>query len=114
MPVIVNGLPDSAYLEEHARRELEAQAAALREPGRRQHRLIVGYRDDDERRYALASAEPGGYKIGRCIDCRHDVYGDLGAREAVTDRDSTVACMFCNDQLRWVERRSQQGMITEL
>ena len=76
-------------------------------------RLVVGYRDDDPRRFGLPGVM-GGEKAGKCIDCTHEVYMDRGAINTVRDRDTLVACMFCNDRLRYVERIHQSGLIAQL
>lgn len=91
------------------------------QPGERIHhgregyqRLVVGYRDDDPRRWHLAGDVRGGLVIGSCVDCHHTVYGDLGARQAVKDRDAAVGCMWCNDSFRHRERIHQSGMVVQL
>lgn len=76
--------------------------------------LLVGYRDDDPRRYFLACREHGGVYAGRCVDCRHKVYLDPGGIKTLRDRDCVLACMFCNDHYRYTERVSQQGMVVQL
>ena len=91
------------------------------EPGERIHhgregyqRLVVGFRDDDSRRYALRCDITGGVVLGRCVDCNHDTYGDHGAVKAMRERDAAVACMFCNDNFRYRERNHQSGLVVEL
>jgi hypothetical protein len=77
-------------------------------------RLVVGFRDDDPRRHRLAGDIGGGIPMGRCVDCRHEVYGDPGAVKTVKERDCLVACMFCNDNNRYIERVHQSGLISQL
>jgi hypothetical protein len=114
----VSALPDSRALEDDYRREQEHEDRQRRENARQrpqmQHRLIVGFRDDDGRRYAMQGCEPGGVYLGRCVDCDHPVFGDYGALDAIRRRDAELACMYCNDQLRAVERFNQWGIVSEL
>lgn len=91
------------------------------QPGERIHhgregyqRLVVGYRDDDPRRWYLGGDIRGGIVIGTCVDCHHAVYGDIGARDAVRSRDAAVGCMWCNEQFREVERIHPSGMVSQL
>ena len=78
--------------------------------------LVVGFRDDDPRRFTLVvdGSVLEGFCLGECADCGHRTYGDRGAVDCVRTRDAVVACMFCNDHYRYRERISQQGMVTQL
>lgn len=77
-------------------------------------RIVVGYRDDDPRRYGLPGDIRGGVVIGRCVDCGHEVYGDGGAAWTVRERDTQVGCMWCHEQLVHVERFHQSGLVAGL
>jgi hypothetical protein len=100
--------------------ELRSQYGKIA-PGERIHhgregyqRLVVGFRDDDPRRWSLGGDIRGGVPIGRCVDCHHEVYGDQGARRAVIDRDAAVGCSWCNEQFREIEKIHQSGMVVQL
>lgn len=77
-------------------------------------RLVVGFRDDDPRRAGLGGGIMGGRELGRCVDCGHAVYGDLGCVDLVRKRDAQVGCMFCHESLVYRERLHQQGMVVQL
>jgi hypothetical protein len=76
-------------------------------------RLLVGYRDDDVRRWFLGG-EKGGQKLGRCAQCRHYVYVDRSGIDCYMGRDPTVVCMFCQDHFKFVERVHQQGIVVQV
>ena len=77
-------------------------------------RLLVGYRDDDPRRFTLGGDIGGGVPAGKCIDCHHDVFLDPSGLDCLRTRDPALACMFCQDHFRYVERAHQSGMVVQV
>lgn len=77
-------------------------------------RLLVGYRDDDPRRYFLQGDIRGGIEIGNCVDCHHAVYVDSSGVKAYRERDPNVACMYCQDSFRYRERVHQSGLVVQV
>lgn len=77
-------------------------------------RMLVGFRDDDDRRYFLACLERGGLKGGKCADCRHDVYFDPGGIKCIKERDPVIVCAYCQDHYRYVERIAPSGMLEQV
>lgn len=94
----------------------EHRATGQRHDGERlgHQRLVVGFRDDDPRRWTLRGDIRGGLRAGACVDCHHEVYLDPGGISAIRDRDAKVACMFCQEEFRDRERIHQSGMVTQL
>lgn len=59
----------------------------------RPHGIVEGFRSEDQRRYRKIPA--ADIRLGRCVSCRAEVYGNIFAVSALRERDADPICANC-------------------